>query len=88
MQDIVSTTVSLEQTHALPHTQYSGNFRGARQASHRHLPHSRQIIESDWSIFIAGLKGNDGNVEIGLGNDASNVLIKLNRLLLLGWWCS
>ena len=88
MQDIVSTTVSLEQTHALPHNQYSGNFRGARQASHRHLPHSRQIIESDWSIPIVEFNGNDGNVDIGLGNDASNVLIKLNRLLLFDWWCS
>ena len=82
MQDIVSTTVSLEHTHALPHNQYSGNFRGARQASHRHLPHSRHIIESDWSTRIAEFRGNEGNVEVGRGKGDSNVLIKLKRILL------
>ena len=88
MQDIVSTTVSLEHTHALPHSQYSGNFLGALHASQRHFPHSRQMMESDWSLPIAEFKGNEGNVEIGLGKEASNVLIKLNRLLLLDNWCS
>ena len=77
MQDMVSTTVSLEQTHALPHNQYSGNFRGALQASQRHFPHSRQIIES-WSLRIAELMGSVGNVEVGLGKGASK-----NRPLLL-----
>jgi len=79
----VSTTVSLEQTHAFPHNQYSGNFLGALQASQRHFPHSRQMMESDWSLRIAEFKGNVGNVEVGLGKGASNVLIKLNRPLLL-----
>jgi len=83
MQDIVSTTVSLEHTHALPHNQYSGNFLGALHASQRHFPHSRQMIESDWSLRIEEFKGNVGNVEVGRGKGASNVLIKLNRLLLL-----
>lgn len=62
---------------------------GARQASHRHFPHSRQIIESDWSIRIAEFIGNvDSNVEpVGRGKGDSNVLIKLNRLLF-DWWRS
>ena len=83
MHDIVSTTVSLEQTHALPHNQYSGNFLGALHASQRHFPHSRQIIELDWSLRIEEFKGKLGNVEVGRGKGASNVLIKLNRPLLL-----
>lgn len=77
MQEIVSTTVSLEQTQALPHNQYSGNFLGARQASHRHFPHSRQIIESDCSTRIAEF---EGNVEVCRGEPKvkwGNVLIKL-----------
>lgn len=82
IHDTVSTTVSLEQTHALPHNQYSGSFRGARQASHRHFPQSRQIIESDWSIRMEESKDNEGNVELGLGKGDSKVLIKLKRSLL------
>ena len=79
MQEIVSTIVSLEQTHAFPHNQYSGSFRGARQASQRHLPHSRHIIESDWSARTEELVGN---VEVGLGKGDSNVVTILKRILL------
>ena len=91
MHDIVSTTVSLEQTHAFPHNQYSGNFLGARHASQRHRPQSRQIMESDWSPTLEeGFAVLEAAVA-GRGKGDSNVLIKLKRGLfkfVWWWWCS
>ena len=47
MQDRVSTADSAEQRHELSHSQREGSEEGVPHATHRHRPHTTQMIDSD-----------------------------------------
>lgn len=47
MQLRVSTADSAEQRHELSHSQREGSVEGVPQATHRHRPHTTQMMESD-----------------------------------------
>jgi len=47
MQLRVSTADSAEQRHELSHSQREGSAEGVPQATHRHRPHTTQMMESE-----------------------------------------
>jgi len=47
MQLRVSTADSAEQRHELSHSQREGSAEGVPQATHRHRPHTTQMMDSE-----------------------------------------
>lgn len=77
MQDKVSTADSAEQRHELSHSHREGREEGVPHATHRHRPHTTQMIDSDpgderlpgpgSEVLMSGCLGSEEEEERGGG---------------------